>query len=604
MTFLPVVDRELRVACRRRFTFWSRLLAALFALIIFGLLLLLAQTARGMIPAGQMEFVILKWMAFIYAATCGIFLTADALSEEKREGTLGLLFLTDLRGYDVVLGKLFSQSLRAFYALLAAFPIIGLSLLSGGVTGGEFWRSILVICDTLFFSLALGMFVSAISRDSTKAMTGSLALVIIFFLGPPSIDSIVAGMHGTPFAPHLSPASPAWLFASVNAYRMPQYWSPLAIQFGLAWVLLIFAGFWTPRSWQEKSVARAGKRPGLSRRWRYGGPRARAALRLRWLKKNPVVWLALRDRWLPRMLIFLSLVVLAFQVPNLINEILADLGGSPSMAYRPFATIASSLQWLLDFGLTLWVAIQASRLFVDAGRNGALELLLVTPVTPRQIVYGQWAGLWRTFLVPAICMVSLKLAVGVLTLLQLKASLAASAASAAAFAAKNGSPTVNTPAYTDYFVPQSISLGMSVFSFLAGLAAVGWFGMWMGMRNRKTTTAVLKTVLFVFVLPWIAFLFATGFLMFAVMTARIQLRTGTSSIAWISALPTVFLGLMNLGKDFFFIFWARNKLLTRFRLAALHEERTAFTARPSAPPPLPPPAVPPPVVPPPFVSAT
>ena len=29
--------------------------------------------------------------------------TADALSSEKRNGTLGLLFLTDLKGYDIVL---------------------------------------------------------------------------------------------------------------------------------------------------------------------------------------------------------------------------------------------------------------------------------------------------------------------------------------------------------------------------------------------------------------------------------------------------------------------------------------------------------------------
>src|SRR6185503_19644596 len=35
MTFLPIVDRELRVAARRKGTYWSRLLAALLALLIF-----------------------------------------------------------------------------------------------------------------------------------------------------------------------------------------------------------------------------------------------------------------------------------------------------------------------------------------------------------------------------------------------------------------------------------------------------------------------------------------------------------------------------------------------------------------------------------------
>ncbi|HXD00565.1 MAG TPA: ABC transporter permease subunit, partial [Verrucomicrobiae bacterium] len=193
MTFLPIVGRELRVAARSRFTFWSRLAAAAFALLIFGALQLLAQRSGGAFPAGQIEFGVLKWFAFIYACAVGLFLTADSLSEEKREGTLGLLFLTDLRGYDVVFGKLLTQSLRAFYGLLAAIPIMGLALLAGGVTGGEFSRSILVICNTLFFSLALGMLVSSLSRDSTKAMNGMLLLLVLILGGLPFADFALAG---------------------------------------------------------------------------------------------------------------------------------------------------------------------------------------------------------------------------------------------------------------------------------------------------------------------------------------------------------------------------------------------------------------------------
>src|SRR5436190_7976809 len=53
---------------------------------------------------------------FVVALSMG-FVTADALSKEKREGTLGLLFLTELQSYDVVLGKLFASSLRSVYFL-------------------------------------------------------------------------------------------------------------------------------------------------------------------------------------------------------------------------------------------------------------------------------------------------------------------------------------------------------------------------------------------------------------------------------------------------------------------------------------------------------
>src|SRR5579872_354260 len=127
MTFLPIVERELRVASRRWFTYWSRLVAAGFLLVIFGMILAISQLSRGMgWSMGQVQFTTLKWITFIFAASVGVFLTSDSLSEEKRDGTLGLLFLTDLRGHDVVFGKLISQSLQAIYGLLAAFPILAL----------------------------------------------------------------------------------------------------------------------------------------------------------------------------------------------------------------------------------------------------------------------------------------------------------------------------------------------------------------------------------------------------------------------------------------------------------------------------------------------
>ena len=225
MTFLPIVERELRVAARSRFTFWSRLAAAAFALLIFGALQLLAQKSGGAFPAGQIEFGVLKWFAFIYACAMGLFLTADSLSEEKREGTLGLLFLTDLRGYDVVFGKLLTQSLRAFFGLLAAFPIMGLALLAGGVTGGEFSRSILVICNTLFVSLALGMLVSSLSRDSTKAMNGTLLLLVLILGGLPFTDFALAGFDHTKFKAILTLASPGYLFRNTGGYRFNQFWA-------------------------------------------------------------------------------------------------------------------------------------------------------------------------------------------------------------------------------------------------------------------------------------------------------------------------------------------------------------------------------------------
>src|SRR3954449_10240262 len=128
MTFLPIVERELRVAARSRSTFWVRLVAAIVGLVMGGWwLLLITAGTFGPVNLGKVLFGILTWLAFIAALCAGLFFTSDCLSEEKREGTLGFLFLTDLRGYDVVAGKLLATSLRGFFALLALLPILGIT---------------------------------------------------------------------------------------------------------------------------------------------------------------------------------------------------------------------------------------------------------------------------------------------------------------------------------------------------------------------------------------------------------------------------------------------------------------------------------------------
>jgi ABC-type transport system involved in cytochrome c biogenesis permease component len=110
MTFLPVVERELRVAARRRGTYWSRLAAAVIGWAVAAWVLTAASAAGA--QTGAVVFNVLAALVFVYAALAGLLATADCLSEEKRDGTLGLLFLTDLKGYDVVFGKLASTSVK------------------------------------------------------------------------------------------------------------------------------------------------------------------------------------------------------------------------------------------------------------------------------------------------------------------------------------------------------------------------------------------------------------------------------------------------------------------------------------------------------------
>src|SRR5579859_5392670 len=121
ITVLPIVGRELRVAARRRGTYWSRVMVAMAA-IIMGVILYFTFSQAPPRELGERLFYTVSWLAFLYCLVTGVRSTSDCLSEEKREGTLGLLFLTDLKGFDVVGGKLVATSLNAFYGLLSILP--------------------------------------------------------------------------------------------------------------------------------------------------------------------------------------------------------------------------------------------------------------------------------------------------------------------------------------------------------------------------------------------------------------------------------------------------------------------------------------------------
>src|SRR5882757_6124421 len=170
MTFLPIVARELRVASRRRSTYWVRIGAAL-AVIIIGTWVFLMGQRESPGDISKTLFGVLTGSALLYSLLSGIRDTADCLSSEKREGTLGLLFLTDLRGYDVVIGKMTANSLNAFYSVFAVVPMLAIPLLMGGVSLAEFGRTALVVMNTLFFSLTLGLCMSSMNRSGRKAAT-------------------------------------------------------------------------------------------------------------------------------------------------------------------------------------------------------------------------------------------------------------------------------------------------------------------------------------------------------------------------------------------------------------------------------------------------
>jgi ABC-type transport system involved in multi-copper enzyme maturation permease subunit len=460
MTFLPIVDRELRERSRWRSTYWIRGIVAFLATGIAAFVLMfVSMTAPGAVGKGMLG--VLAWLAFPFVILEGLRNTADSLSAEKREGTLGLLFLTDLKGYDVVLGKFFALSLSSFYALLAMIPALAVPVLLGGVTGGEFWRLVLALLNALFFSLTAGTFVSSISRDERKAWVGTFALIGLFVAAIPALSATFD--LGT--LPLLSPFTPFWLYDEGRyAGSTDVYWNALWIPHLISWAWLGLASFLLPRLWQESGARRAHRRPARD-------PAAARRMRNKLLAINPVWWLTSHThqrRWL-----WLTMGVVC--VTGVLSWI-AAWNNTPAL----WAIFGCAIA--LHLAMAVWVGFEACNSFAEARSTGAMELLLSTPLHVRQILRGQHLALRELFFGP------IALLVGVETCL---------VAAQIWMLAHNGSGAFGR-------VMLILMLGFCVVWFVLDLFAVAEVGMWYGLTSQKPTQALTKTVLFVLILPLLA----------------------------------------------------------------------------------------------------
>jgi ABC-type transport system involved in multi-copper enzyme maturation permease subunit len=477
MSFLPLVTLELRAAARRKSTYRVRRWIALVSFIVG--LFFIASGSFGSRDAGQSLFATLAFFAAGFIVLAAIFLMPDCISEEKREGTLGLLFLTNLKGYDVVLGKFIARSLNAFYGLLALLPIAAISLILGGLTGGEFWRMALVLLNLLFITLTIGIFVSTLVRESRAATGGTVAFMILLFVGLPALSWLARISNLPKSLSSLDGFSPfySFLLSKEVLYRAhsASFWNSLLVSHLLGWFLLGFASWLLPRVWQQK-VALSERQGILSRlrRQSRGSATQRAKSREKLLPINPVLWL-IGDEPVMRRIVWI--IVISW---GSVIVILSSQQPAESLLTANLGTV------ILGFLLKLLVTSQACRFFVESRRNGNLEMLLCTPLRNRDIIRGQWLSLKRIFLWPLLVLALLNLA-PVFFL---------------AYAAFTG-PGLSEVTHS---IPGAIlSLAASCWFtiiLVADIFTVGWVGMWLGLTAKKPHLAAFWTILFVLILPF------------------------------------------------------------------------------------------------------
>ena len=438
--------------------------------------------------------------------------------------------------------------------------------------------------NALFVSLAAGMAVSALSRDSQKALTATFFVLLLLALGGPLADTIVAGVRHRSFRPFWSLSSPGFVLAEASAWGRSSYWPALVITQLLGWAMLGLACALVPHTWQDKRRTGASSTGSWAYAWRYGGARRRQGLRRKLMERHPVAWLACRERWQSNGLWVMAVLAVGGFVAVLSREQAGEAW-----------IIWNYLGGLFTLLLYLWTASQACRFFVEARRSGLLELLLATPVSGRQIVSGQWRALLRMFGLPVAMLLGVHVAGSALSQLGF-ARIAAQVSTTTTSVVTNQSRTwtnqtysvsstvvVSTKAKTKAApasrsfqtgaTPQQVGLAVAAaaaagLSTGANLIALCWFGMWMGMTSKSANLATLKTILFVQVIPWFVIAFGTSMVVGLVMSG-LAFRGGSTQpaafFAWWPLLSTLLAAGVAVAKDIGFIVWSRKKLHSSLR---------------------------------------
>jgi hypothetical protein len=287
--------------------------------------------------------------------------------------------------------------------------------------------------------------------------------------------------------------------------------------------------------------------------------------------------------------------------------------------------------WFFLLFLYLWAASQACRFFLDARRSGLIELLIVSPVTGKEIVRGQCRAIIRMFGVPVLMLVAICATATGLSQATWQ-RMAATMPTATTTVTTSAGGTTNSVTTTSVVVAvgpgggvgavgsgtnsgsgTTISSGaaptawsplyyalvpvaglIGAVTILGNLIALFWFGMWMGMTSKNANTATAKTILFVHVIPWMCITFASGMIVSMVMMGLV-FKSGSAPsfqfMIWYPLITIALTGVLTVAKDIVFFVWARRKLYGSFREQAIRSISPALPVPPVVLPNVPEPPV-------------
>ena len=398
MNVFPVIVRELRSQARQHFTFSLRELGVI-AMLAAGCMFAAGHPLAA--RSGGDMFAYLHRTLFLAIWILVPFSAADCISRERREGTLGLLFLTPLKATDIIIAKGVAHGLRALTLLVAVLPVMTIPFLLGGIGWQQAVLSALINFSAICWALAAALVASSLNRLGLRSMVAAVMLgVCALLVFAVSLSLLVTGSRPQ-FLARRFVTDDTWLQGLAIAGVSPRHWVDLLtllpatqVMYGVVQSAFLSVIALAAAVWLAAIRIRSNWREEPPPAWVQASQRFFCTPVLwlsffRWwmrrkLNRNPIGWLEQRT-WTGRLVTWAWLAV----VVSLYSAALTD-----SNFFRNFNVFQSFLGWLLVGS----IAASAAGSFRRERESGVLELLLVAPLTTNQIIAGRLRGLWGQFL--------------------------------------------------------------------------------------------------------------------------------------------------------------------------------------------------------------
>lgn len=426
--FGPVFDREIRVASRRGSSFWIRALyvlglAILSSIVYFAITADIRFSNSGNATALQELQMFAPtlgaffvWFQFVIMSFVASTLTAGAICDERRKGSLASLLATPLSPAQIVLGKFAGRLVQLVILVAAGIPLLLAVRLFGGISPAFIVSATCITISTAMLHASLALAASARVRSSTTAASSAFATGIFWCFAPMLLTLVLTINANRPQTLSIMPLSPYFSLGLETAnslgvanppmFGSESWWQAVAYNLAGCCLFLFLATLRLRKIALAGDVSLPAKKQKKKKLASGEDPRAGARTGTDRLNvwDDPLAWRELRQR----------IFVRAW------HAWVASIAGAALLVYvySQSGIHESGVFFVVSFILLVLFYFQsaliASNSIAGERESRSLEVLLTTPLTARAIVRGKWLGALRRVSPVLIFYLAVAIAFGVL----------------------------------------------------------------------------------------------------------------------------------------------------------------------------------------------